>query len=524
MSITSYISITYLFCFLPLVMLAYSITKKEYRYLVLLVASLLCFYFMSGNLVLYILVSTLFTYYISKLMVNIQHKEKDELALVKKEEKKGIKKAYLKKKNRIMTFHILIILSALILLKYSSFIVLNINHFTDSTLQVIHFLMPIGLSFYSLEMISYIVDLKRGRIEVCDHYLKLLLYFSYFPKLMEGPISTYGELKDQLQAGNKIELENLYYGSIRIGYGIAKKLVISDRLNYAVRLIFNYYHRYDASMMFIGAFFYTLQLYCEFSGTMDVVIGSSEIFNIQLTENFRQPFFALSISEFWQRWHISLGRFFKEYIYFPVSMSKLSKNLVGKLRKKVGNYYSVTITSGIALFAVWITNGFWHGSDWQYGLFGMYHFILIYSSTLLQPLKDQLHILLKINPASIGYKIYAMIKTGIFVCIGEMIFRSNSASDAKNMLMILFTRFHFNPQSYFSLKLDVADLMIIAITVTMIFMISYMKEKGINIKELLLKQNIIVKCIILYSLIFFILIFGAYGNNYVPLDPIYANF
>ena len=146
-----------------------------------------------------------------------------------------------------------------------------------------------------------------------------------------------------------------------------------------------HYFLYDGFVNALAMVCYTLQLYMDFSGTMDVVIGSAQIFGIKMPENFQRPFFSVTISEFWKRWHITLGTWFKDYIFYPVTMSKPMKHMTSKARKKLGNHYGPLIAGGVSLFCVWICNGIWHGAGWHYIFFGMYHFALILGGNMLEP-------------------------------------------------------------------------------------------------------------------------------------------
>ena len=203
---------------------------------------------------------------------------------------------------------------------------------------------------------------------------------------MEGPITKYSDTANSLYEGNKVTYNSFCFGYQRVLYGYLKKIVISDRLNILVQTIFNGYTSYSGTAIFLGAVAYTIMLYMEFSGTMDVVIGIGEMFGVKITENFRQPFFSKNISEFWMRWHISLGTWFKDYIFYPVSLSKPMKKLTLKARKVLGNHGGALISGAVALFCVWFLNGLWHGAGWPFLLFGMYHFLLIVIGNIFEPL------------------------------------------------------------------------------------------------------------------------------------------
>jgi D-alanyl-lipoteichoic acid acyltransferase DltB (MBOAT superfamily) len=341
---------------------------------------------------------------------------------------------------------------------------------------------------------------------------------------MEGPIARFSDTAEDLYAGKKIEYNNLALGYQRIMYGFFKKKLIADRLNTLVTTVFNNYSNYNGFTIFLGAIGYTVMLYMEFSGTMDVVIGSGQIFGINIPENFRQPFFSKNISEFWTRWHISLGTWFKDYVYYPISLSKPLKKLTVKLRKILGNHYGPLISGSIALFVVWFLNGLWHGAGYTFLCFGMYHFIMIAGGNFIGPLITKGCLVLHINRENKIYRILQSIKMCLLVFIGELIFRADTMKDAIGMLKGIFTRFKFSSYELLNIGIDIYDYIILIIAIIFIFTISLLKEKNIDVREKLAKKKTWIRWAILFAFIISIFIFGAYGPGYEPVDPIYADF
>ena len=313
------------------------------------------------------------------------------------------------------------------------------------------------------------------------------------------------------------------FGTQRILWGVFKKLVIADRLNPMVNELFTNYQNYSGGMVCIAMVTYTLQLYMDFSGTMDVVIGTAEIFGVHLPENFRQPFFSKSIAEFWQRWHITLGTWFKDYVFYPVSMSKMAKKITRKTKKKLGYYYAPLVAGSIALFAVWICNGLWHGSGWHFIFFGLYHFFFILMGNLMLPLLRKYH--LQFNHGFLRY--LAMIRTTILVCIGELIFRADGLRIALAMIKKMFVDFQFeslNAQMLSTLHIDMQDILLVCVSVLIVFVISVCKEKNVQIRKKVASGPIVLRWTLYYTLIFAVILFGAYGTGYVPVDPMYASY
>ena len=528
----SYWSLSFLVIFLPIVIILYNIIPKKYRWLVLLLSSYSFIWIISNKLIIYVLITTLITF-LGGLWINkIQEKRNIELEKVEKEKKKELKQKYVKKQRLVLTFLSLLILGILIVLKYSGFFIENIDNLfkilsIPIELKIPKFLMPVGISFYTLQAISYLIDIYKEKIKADKNLGRIALFISFFPQIMEGPICRYSQTAEKIWKCEKTNYKNLTFGVQRIVFGFAKKTLIVDRVNAFLIEIFDNYGQYNGAIVALGMVIYTLQLYMDFSGTMDVVIGTAQIFGIELPENFKQPFFSKSISDFWTRWHITLGTWFRDYIFYPVSLSNVCKKITTKLRKKIGNYYGPLVASAIALFCVWICNGLWHGAAWSFIFFGMYHFSLILLGKIFSPLFEKTNKLLHINEKHFIYKGFQIVRTTILVCIGELFFRANTLTDGINMFNKMITEFSFNTfvdGSALQLGLDLQDFILIFVVIILIFVISLIKEKGINIRESIANKNIFVRWCLYYALILIIIIFGTYGLGYVPLNPMYANF
>ena len=528
----SYFNRIYLFLFLPIVILIYKLTPKRFRYIILIIASFVCFFMMSNKLIVFLILSILSIYLCGRLM-NKKDKKRDEiLEKCKKTEKKPIKEKYKKKKKRILILTILFNVAFLFYFKYLNFFAGNANIVLKwlnikYSFQILHHLAPIGISFYTLEALSYIIDVYNGKIKAETNLLKVTLFLSFFPQIMEGPIARYSDTAEDLYAGHKVTYKNFCFGYQRILYGLFKKLVIADRLNILVKIIFNEYMNYSGFSVMLGVIGYTVMLYTEFSGTMDIVIGSGEIFGIRIPENFRQPFFSKNISEFWTRWHISLGLWFKDYIFYPVSLSKPMRSLTVKARKKLGNHFGSLISGTIALFTVWFLNGLWHGAGWTFLFFGMYHFFMILMGNIFEPLIIKICSVLHINRKNIFYRVFQTVKMTILVFIGELFFRAPSMKVAFEMLNRMFTKISFRAVKngeLLSLGMDIYDYIVLILAIVFIFVIGILKEKGKNIREDVSNKNIFLRWMLYYAFIVIIIVFGAYGIGYEPVEPIYADF
>ena len=528
----TYTDSAFLLVFLPLTLLFYNVLPKKCRGPILLLFSYIFFFIISRKLIVYILGSTFIIWIYSFIIKKIQSKRDKALENCKKEDKKALKEKYNKKQKIFLIISILINLGILVILKYSSFIGNNVNSLFGSlhinaSVPILHLALPIGISFYTLQAISYVTDVHKGLIKPDTNIGRLGLYLAFFPQIMEGPICRYSDTAEKLWNNERTTYKGLTFGYQRIFLGLAKKVIIADRLNILVGEIFSNYANYDGGIVIVGAILYTLQLYMDFSGVMDISIGIGELFNVKIPENFKQPFLSKTISEFWTRWHITLGTWFRDYIYYPVSMSKVSKKATSALRKKIGNYYGPLITSTIALFLVWLFNGIWHGSAWSFIFYGMYHFAFIMLERLTEPLTKKITTKLHIDTKKAWYKTMQVIRTVIIVFIGELFFRANGLKAGFAMFKMIFTKFSFASLfngTLLKLGVDKKDFLVIAVFTIVMFVIGILKEKGINIREKLANTNIIIRWIIYFALILSVIIFGAYGVGYVPVDPMYANY
>lgn len=526
----NYNSILYLFIFLPIVLLFYQLVPQRHRWKVLLFASYLFFFSISGYLLVYLIISTVSIHYIG---IWFSYCKKNYIEMRNTtDDKKALKLAYTKKHRRILWFGIGIQFGFLLVLKYSNFFDVNINSIlklfsSPVLLPEIKFALPIGISFYTLQAVSYLVDIYYEKIEADDNLGRLALYLSFFPCIMEGPICRYSQTAEALFQGKSVEYKNLTYGSQKIIWGLFKKLIIADRLNMLVNKIFDQPNHYSGIIIVIGAVFYTFQLYADFSGCIDITIGTGEIFGVTIPENFRQPFFSRTASEFWRRWHITLGTWLKDYIFYPISLTKFVKNLGRSSREKFGKHIGQIIPMSVALLGVWICNGLWHGTGWNYIFFGMYYFTLILLGNLFEPLLLKITAALKINRDSVLYRTFQAVKMLIIIFTGELFFRANGLGRGLSMFQSIFTGFSFNAftdGSILKLGLSMKDFIAVVLGLVAVLIVGILHEKGISIREKIACQNIFLRWGILYAAILLVIIFGAYGDGYIPAKLIYAGF
>ncbi|MDF2886581.1 MAG: rane bound O-acyl transferase family protein [Lacrimispora sp.] len=526
----TYTSILYLLIFLPGVMLFYQLVPVRHRYKVLLAASWLFFLSLSGKLIVYLLLSTLSVHHIGLWLSSC--KKSLDLTGASVEEKKSLKAAYAAKKRRILWFGLGIQLGMLIVLKYSGFFSDNMNHLLKAVsypnlLPGMKFALPIGISFYTLQAVSYLVDVYYEKIPADDHLGRLALYLTFFPILMEGPICRYAQTANALTEGKPLEYKNVTYGFQRVLWGLFKKLIIADRLNLLVETVFGSYKQYGGIVVIVGAILYTFQLYADFSGCIDMTIGTGEVFGITIPENFRQPFFSKSPSEFWRRWHITLGTWLKDYIFYPISLTGPVKKFGKKARTKLGKHVGQVVASSPALFGVWICNGFWHGNGWHYLFFGMYYFVLIMLENLTEPYVIKTAEAFKINRNNLIYRIFQSVKLLIIVFTGELFFRADTLTAGFSMFSSIFTGFNLKALkdgSLLHLGLTIPDYVAVFFGFLAVLAVGIIHERGISIRERMSGLKLPVRWTLYYGAILLVIVLGAYGDGYLPVKLIYAGF
>ena len=470
--------------FAALVVFLYYIVPLKKRWIVLLVSSYIFYFLSSKYLIVFILLSTL-SIYLSGILIG---KQDDLLASCEdKEKKKELKVKVKKRKKLILTLGILFNVGILLVLKYSNFFITTVNSIVKSNIPLVKFLLPLGISYYTLQAISYIADVYRGKYKPSKNIFEVSLFLIYFPIITEGPISRFDELAPQLYNGNKLKYENLINGGGKVLWGFFKKMVIADRCGIYVSSVFK--PGVTGLPILVGVVLYTIQLYAEFSGCIDIVSGLSETMGIKLPVNFERPFFSKSITKF--------------------ARKNLSKNL------------AKFVPIAFSLFFVWFLNGFWHGASFKYIFYGLYYYIIMMVALLFKPLTDKLVELLKINTDSKGFKLFQIIRTCIFVFIGMLIFRSTSVKDAFVTLGSIFTHSTLRITSFGLTKID---FLVIMGGVVLLFVYGILEEKGYNVIDKINNSNLALRYLIYFIIVFAIIIFGIYGPGYNASDFIYAQF
>lgn len=493
--------------FVAACVIVYYLVPSKLQWLVLLCFSYL--YYIAGGIryLGFMLFSTAVTYLAALGIERLEEKGKHSSA------------------KRLLVIGLILNFGMLGAIKYTNFAVENLNALFHMNLRGMELLLPLGISFYTFQSSGYLLDVYWKRCRAEKQPLKYALFVSFFPQILQGPIGRYSRLAEQLYAPHRFEGKNIAQGFERILWGFFKKMILADWAAVFVDAIFGNPDQYSGLALF-GVLFYTIQLYADFSGGMDVVIGIASMFGIEMDENFKRPFFAVSITDFWHRWHITLGTWMKDYVFYPVTLSGWM-NRFGKWAKKVfGKKTGRTLPICLANLIVFFVVGVWHGDAWKYIVYGLYNGIIIAFSGLMagqyRNWKKKLNITGKEN----WFHIFAIVRTFILVNISWFFDRADTVGQAFHMMKLSVTKFTPSellliPAGREGTAFTPYALLILAVGCVILFMVSFLQERGMKIRETLSKRSLPITVAVYMVLLISI---GLFGSTAVARGFIYAQF
>lgn len=531
----AYTSLTFLL-FLLVTVIVYYIVPKKIQWAVLLVASY-GFYLSTGvEQVLYILSTTLFTYGAARLMQKLRDDNQAKISAmgdISKDEKRQLKKAVSKRVHTIQVIAVLVELAVLACVKFTNTIFRNVNELFaffqwDAQMPLVNILVPLGLSYYTFNTIGYLIDVGRGKHAAEKHIGKYALFVSFFPMIVQGPLCRFNDVGQQLQQPHKLEYNNLKYGAQLILWGFFKKLVIADRVAAIALTVFHSrYSGYAGSHVLFGVLAYSFQIYGDFSGGTDICRGAAQMLGIDLPENFQRPFFATSMADYWRRWHMSLGAWMREFVFYPVMLSKPVTKVSKFFRKRFGAHAGKIVPSVAAPFVVFFLIGIWHGITLQRIVNGLFHATLISSSVALAPVFKKLTEKLKINTQCFSFRLFQMLRTFLLLCISRIITQAATLRIALRMIKRLFTSWSWDfitgvDGTIYKLGVDQKNMSVLFFAIMALLVVGILQEKGVKIRESLSRQNLIFRWLIVLGLLVVVLVYGVYGPDYNASDFIYA--
>lgn len=525
--------------FLALVITIYYIVPKKYQWCILLAASYTFYLFSGVKPVIYIIWTTLFTYLAGRWMQKIRNEMQEQINALGSEatraEKQELKKKAAAKIHSIQVGTVLVNLGVLACVKYLNFFIENINDVFslfawDAQVPYVNLIVPLGISYFTFNSIGYLIDIGRGRQQAVTNLGKFALFVSFFPSITQGPLFRFCDVGVQLQEPHDFKYENIKFGAQLMLWGFFKKLVIADRVAAISNSIFSMnLPEYNGAEIFFGVLAYSFQIYGDFSGGIDIARGAAQMMGINLPVNFERPFFATSMGDFWRRWHMSLGAWMREYVFYPIMLSKKVTNLSKFFRKRFGSYAGKVVPSVCAPLVVFFLMNIWHGLSWQRIANGLYNAILISASVAFAPMFKKITQTLRINTEAFSYRIFQMIRTFLLLCISRVLTKAPGLRAAGRMIKSMFTDFDISffvsaePQIY-NYGVDQKGLFIVFIAILVLLVVGVLQESGMKIRETLAKQNILFRWAIIWLLLVFVVIFGQYGPAYNASAFIYGGY
>ena len=467
--------------FVAAVFLAYYIMPKKVRWGVLLLASLGFYALFDCKYIVFLLFATLSTY-ATALVV-----EKGKL--------KGLWVYLCVLANASVWFYI----------KELPWMLTKLN--IPATLSV---LVPVGISYFTLQAIAYLVDVAKGKVQAEKNPLKYLLFLSWFPAIVQGPISRYDQLMPQLVNPNKFSFDRTRDGLVLVLFGLTKKMVIADRLAIFANYCFQNYADLQGVILYLGAIAYSLQLYADFSGCVDICRGVSRLFGVELMDNFRSPYSSRSINEFWGRWHISLSSWLKDYIYIP-----LGGNRKGAFVKYLN------------IFIVFLVSGLWHGAGLQFFAWGIMHAAFQIAGAITDPLRRKIKDRLDITKDSLVERVLQTLITFHLVALAWIVFRSSGLGTAMEYIKNMFGEAQpwvLFDGSLFTHGVSQTAFNVLLVNIVLLFTLERKFPTSDSFVTALTTNHLIIRWFVYIVLIFNVLLFGVYGSGYDLSGFLYGGF
>lgn len=522
-----------------LVLLAfYYLLPRKYQWIILLLGSYAFYLIVCLKYVGFLLLTTLTTYCSARGIDRIAAHAKETLQqnheAWSSDERKLYKKQAAKRKKRLMVATLLLNFGILAVLKYYNFFAGSIEALlADLGLAVslgkISLLLPLGISFYTFQAMGYLIDVYRETVPAERNFGKLALFVSFFPQIVQGPIAVYSDLAGQLYETHSFRFDNLRYGAELVLWGFFKKLVIADRAVVLIQAVAGNYADYAGTYILLTAVVYALQLYADFSGGIDMARGVAQMFGIQMAENFRRPYFSKTLTEYWHRWHITLGDWLRNYLFYPLSISKAFLRFGRSAKKHLGRHIGKVLPTAVASLITFLVIGIWHGANWKYVAFGFWNGMVILVSSLLQPVSDKFVETLHIRRESGWYGAFSILRTFVLVLIGYYFDIAESLSAAIQMLVRSVADFHLSqlhPAAILqALPLSPSDWFVLALGTMTILVASLLQERRQkSIRALLDEACLPLRWGVLLAGIFAVILFGMYGPDLNAADFVYMQF
>ena len=414
-------------------------------------------------------------------------------------------------KRWLVVLSVAVNLGMLAYFKYTNFLIDIANQmFGQGFMQFQNIFLPVGISFYIFQALSYVVDVYRGDVRMETNFIKYAAFVSFFPQLVAGPIERSTNLLTQFDTPHKLEYDNVRDGLLRMVWGFFLKIVIADRAAILVNQVFNYCNYYEGPTVLIAAVLFAFQVYGDFAGYSNIAIGAAQVMGFKLMKNFERPYLAVSVSNFWRRWHISLSTWFRDYLYIP-----LGGNRKGTVRKYINQ------------MIVMLVSGLWHGAAWNYVIWGGINGLYQVAGGITKPFRRRIQQKTGARTKTLSWRIGQVLTTFVLIDLSWIFFRANSLGDAMHLLSSLFRGWNTNiffDGSLLKLGLDQTEWLVLLGALLILLAVSLMQEKGVSVLEAVKRQQLWFRWLIYLAAIFVVLLTGIYGPGFAASSFIYFQF
>lgn len=539
----AYSSFDFMIFVIAVFVIYFTFPAKKQRWIILLISSMVFYLYAGYRFVIFILLTMFSSFIVALWLEKISENTKQIIQANKtswnREQKKEFKNQMKRKKQLLITSVLILNFGILGFLKYYNFFSGSLNDIIHGfkisfSVPTLRLFLPIGISFYTFQTMGYVIDIYREKYKAEKNIFKYALFVSFFPQIIQGPIGTYDHLANQLYEPHQFDFNRFKHGMELVLWGYFKKVVIADRAVILINSVTDDYIIYNGTIILLSVLFYSFQLYADFSGGIDISRGIAQVFGIDMTENFRRPYFSKSISEYWRRWHITLGAWMREYLFYPIAMSNTFLGIGKKIKKskyastKLGIHLAKVLPTAITSWIVFMVVGIWHGAEWRYVAFGFWNGSVIFLSTLLKPCFELLKIKFGINDKTRGFILFQIIRTFIIVLIGYVF----DIAPTLFASCVMFKKMLFEQNvigafsELYQLGLNKYDYLVLMFGVVIMFIVSIIQEHNrecgvrliLDSKPFILRFGLILVCILM------ILVCGIYGPGYNAADFIYMQF
>ena len=488
--------------FLPIVLLVTFIIPRKIRYIWLLVASYYFYMCWNASYAILLLFSTLVTYLGG---LGIEWCKKQPWNEVK----------IIRGKKICVGIGVGLNIGVLCYFKYTNFLLDNLRNlfgiiYIELNIPEVDILLPVGISFFTFQALSYLIDTYRDEIYAEKNFFRYALFVSFFPQLVAGPIERSKNLLKQLANPPKFDVENIKQGVWIMIYGYFLKMVLADRVAIFVDTVYGNYHSYEGLYLIIATLLFAIQLYCDFYGYSTIAVGCARLLGYQLIDNFNAPFFSCSIAELWRRWHISLNTWFRDYLYIPLG---------GNRRGKARQYVNKVI--------IFFVSGLWHGANWTFVIWGMLNGLYQMIGEALLPIRNRLVKMLQLKRDSVSHKFMQTVVTFLLFAFSGIFFRAPDMQVAMGVVRNAVAS--FNPWilvdgSLYTCGLDRKNFTLMLLSIVILFVGDYFKYRGVSLHKKIMQQEWWFRWLVMSGSIVLILLLGIWGSAYNEASFIYFQF